>query len=226
MSNDEDLIDAQALATVGPERLATLLVEAALRNSSMQRRLQFELIAHKGQDVAAGVRQWISELVEQSVFLDARLIGELADELDALRIAIASEVRRVAPTLAPDLMWQIFSLAGPIFERTIEEGWEVSCVFERACSDLVKVSVNAGVDSATFAKQVVAAILSDGYGEYGALIRAIASAQPCVPAYVSELSVLLQQLLDESPAAHGSLTSEHSRVLQRALRELNSPTAA
>lgn len=118
MSGDEDLIDAQALATVGPERLATLLVEAAMRNSSMQRRLQFELIAHKGEDVAAGVRQWSSELAEQSAFLDAKLISELADELDALRLVIGSDVRRAAPDFAPDLMWQILSLAGTIFERT------------------------------------------------------------------------------------------------------------
>jgi hypothetical protein len=69
-----------------------------------------------------------------------------------------------------------------------------------------------------FVTKVIAAIISDRYGEYGALIRAIASAQACAPAYVSDLKVLLQRLLEESPGP----ISERSKDLQRALQELDS----
>jgi hypothetical protein len=59
-----------------------------------------------------------------------------------------------------------------------------------ACSDLVTVSVDADVEPMEFATKVVAAITSGQYGEYRALIRAIASAQPWAPAYVSDLEGL------------------------------------
>ncbi|MEM5387805.1 hypothetical protein VSR68_30030 [Paraburkholderia phymatum] len=221
MSKDENPIDAKALAAIGPERLATLLAGAVMTNPCMRRRLQFELSAQKGESVAVAVRQWISDFGTQTSFLDAEQVRELAEELDAIRVTIASNVSRAAPDLAPDLMWQFFSTAGTIFERTTEEGWEVSCVFDEACSDLVQVSVDADVEPVELATKVVAAIISDQYGEYGALIRAIASAQPWAPAYVSELKVLVKRLLKELPGPN----SERSRNLQRALQELDSLSA-
>ncbi|MPW22242.1 hypothetical protein GCT13_36800 [Paraburkholderia sp. CNPSo 3157] len=218
MSNEGNPIDAKASAAVGPEGLAMLLAEAAMTNLCMRRRLQFELSAQKGENVPDAVLQWISEFGAQTSFLDAEQVGELAEELDAMRVTIASNVSRAAPDLALDLMWQLFTLAGTIFERTTEEGWEISCVFDEACSDLVTVSVDAEVEPMEFATKVVAAITSGQYGEYRALIRAIASAQPWAPAYVSDLKVLLHRLLEEPPDPN----SERSRDLRRALQELDS----
>jgi hypothetical protein len=217
MSNEENPIDANALAALGPERLATLLAGAVMTNSCVRRRLQFELSAQKGENIAAAARQWISEFCAQTSFLEAEQVGELAEELDAMRVTIASNVFEAAP----DLMWQFFALAGTVFERTTEEGWEVSCVFDEACSDVVKVSVDADVEPVEFATKVVAAIISDQYGEYRALIRAIASAQPWAPEYVSGLKVVLQRLLEEPPGPN----SDHGRDFQRALRALNSLSA-
>ncbi|MGU7773711.1 DUF6880 family protein [Burkholderia sp. MR1-5-21] len=221
MSSEDDPINAKALAAVGPERLATLLAEVAMTNPCMRRRLQFELSAQKDENIVAAVREWISEFGAQTSFLDAEQVGELAEELDGMRVAIASNVSRSAPDLAPDLMWQFFALAGTLFERTTEEGWEVSRVFDQASSDLVKVSIDAGVEPSAFATKVVAAIISDQYGEYRALIRAIASVEPWAPTYVFELKIMLRQSLDEQ---HGP-NSERGRDLQCALRELDSRSA-
>lgn len=226
MSNEENPIDANTLVALGPERLATLLAEVAMTNSCMRRRLQFDLSAQKGENMSAAVHQWISELGEQTSLLDAEQVGELAGELDAMRVAIVSNVSRAALKLAPDLMWQFFTLAGTVYEHTTEEGWEVGRVFDRACADLVKVSVDAEVGLKLFAAKVVSAISSNHYGEYSALIPAIASAQPWASAYVSEIRALLQRLLDEPPEPSGSANSECSRVLRRALRELDFPSAA
>jgi hypothetical protein len=55
----------------------------------------------------------------------------------------------------------------------------------------------------------------------GALIRAIASAQPRAPAYSSGLKNSLQRLLDQPPGSKNSLNSER-RDLHRALLELDS----
>ncbi|MBU6489360.1 MAG: hypothetical protein KGQ57_16290 [Burkholderiales bacterium] len=227
MSNEENPIDVNnILVALGSERLATLLAEVAMTNSCMRRRLQFELSAQKGENMFDAVRQWISELGEQTSRLDAEQVGELAGELDAMRVAIVSNVPRAELKLAPDLMWQFFTLAGTLFDRTTEEGWEVSQVFDQACADLVKMSVDAEIEPKLFAAKVVSAISSNRYGEYGALIPAIASAQPGASAYVSEIRALLQWLLDEPPGLNGSTDSERSRVLRRALRELEFPSAA
>ncbi|WP_007740207.1 DUF6880 family protein [Paraburkholderia hospita] len=171
-----------------------------------------------GENAADAVRQWISEFGAQTSFLVAEQVGELAEEIDTMRVNIASNVSGAVPDLAPDLMWQLFTLAGTIFEHTTEEGWEASCVFDEACSNLVRVSVDADVEPVDFATKIVAAIISDHYGEYRALIRVIASAQAWAPAYVADLTVLLRRLLEEPPGPN----SEHSRDLQRALQELDS----
>ncbi|MBB5445633.1 MULTISPECIES: DUF6880 family protein [unclassified Paraburkholderia] len=226
MSNEENPIDVKALVTLGPERLATLLAEAAMMNLCMRRRLQFELSAQKKENVSETVHRWISDLSEHTSFLDAEQVDELARELEAMRAAIVSNVSRAAPKLAPDLMWQFFTLAGTVYERTTEEGWEVSRVFDQACADLVRVSVDAEVEPKLFAARVVSAISSNDYAEYSALIPAIAFAQPWASAYVSEIRALLQRLLDDPRGPNGSPNSEHSRILQRALRELDSPSTA
>ncbi len=123
-------------------------------------------------------------------------------------------------------MWQFFTLAGTVYERTTEEGWEVTRVFDQACADLVKMSVNAEVEPKLFAEKVVSAISSNHYGEYSALIPATASAQPWASVYVSEIRALLQRLLDEPPGPNGSTNSERSHVVRRALRELDFPSSA
>jgi hypothetical protein len=77
------------------------------------------------------------------------------------------------------------------------------------------------VEPVEFATKVVAAIIADQYGDYRVVFRAITSAQPWAPAYVSDLKVLLPRLLDESPGSN----SERSNYLQRALQELESRSA-
>jgi hypothetical protein len=226
MLGEENPIDVSALAALGPERLAALLVDAAMMSPSMRRRLQFELSAQENENVPETVHRWISDLREQTWFLGAEKVDEVARELEAVRVAIVSDVSRAAPELAPDLMWQFFSLAGTVYERTTEDGSEISRVFDQACADLLKVTVDAEVEPKLFAAKVVSAISSNQYGEYSALIPAIASAQPWALAYVSQVRALLQRLLDDDPPGPtGSLSGDRRQLLQRALRDLDSPSA-
>ena len=78
MSDEDNPIDVTALVALGAERLATLLAEAAMTNPCMRRRLQFELSAQKNENMPEVIRRWISELREQTTFLDAEEIDELA----------------------------------------------------------------------------------------------------------------------------------------------------
>ena len=226
MSDEENPIDVNALAAIGSKRLATLLAEAAMTNPSIRRRLQFELSAQQNDNVPEVIRRQISEFREQTSFLGAEEIVELARELDDIRATIVSSVSRAAPKLAPDLMLQLFTLAGTLYDRTTEEGWEVGRVFDQACADLVKGIVAAEVEPKLFAEKAVSAIGANQYGEYKALIPAIALAQPWASAYVAEIRALLQRLLDEPPGPNGRPNDERSSVLRRALRDLDPPSAA
>lgn len=206
---------------MNPQHLAAMLTEAAETSPCMWRRLHFELTVHKGADVVAATREWIKDLSQQTSFLDAEEISEQARELDAIRAAIVTHVAIAAPNLAPELMWKFFELAKTIFERTSEEGWEVSCVFDEACSELIKVSAHAGIEPTVFAKEVLVALTSNEYGQYNALVRAIAAVEPWAPAHLSRLKVLLQQSLDKQPRIKDGTSGSHSLQLQRTLQELS-----
>jgi hypothetical protein len=218
--NHEDEIDIAALAAMNPERLATMLAEAAETSPRMWRRLHFELTVQKGADVVAATREWIKDLSQRTSFLNAEEISEQAWELNAIRAAIATHVAIAAPNLARELMWKFFELAKTIFERTSEEGWEVSCVFDEACSDLIKVSAHAGIEPTVFAEEVLVALTSNEYGQYNALVRAIAAVEPWAPAYLSQLKVLLQQYLDKQPTIKDGTSGSRSLEFQRILQEL------
>uniref|UniRef100_UPI003F494511 DUF6880 family protein n=1 Tax=Cupriavidus yeoncheonensis TaxID=1462994 RepID=UPI003F494511 len=216
----DDEIDIKAVAAIEPERQATLLAELARAHPGLRRRLRFELATPRSDSMVATVREWILELGAQTSFLGAEQLSELAAELDAIRAAIAASIARAAPDRAPDLMWEFFALAGNVYERTTEEGWEISSIFDEACSDLVKVSVQADVEPALFATRVVAALISDQYGEYRALIGAIASAEPWAPTYSAQLTALLKRCLEEQPATRDGSNGTTDCRLQHALREL------
>jgi len=188
--NHEGEIDIAALAAISPERLAAMLAEAATMLPCMQRRLYFELYVQKGGNVVAATREWIDEFSGQTLFLDAEQIREVAWELDAIRAIIVTHVALAAPDHAPDMMWRFFKLAETVFERTAQEGWDVSCVFDEACADLIKVTAHAGTEPTVFAEEVLAAVASNEYGQYNALVRAIAEAEPWAAAYLSQLKVL------------------------------------
>lgn len=158
------------------------------------RRWRFELAAPRSDTMVAAIREWISELSAQTSFLDKVHIGELSRELDAMWVAIASPIAQAAPDLGPSLMWEFLALAETVYERTTEEGWEISVIFDEACSDLVKLSIHAAVEPAVFATKVVAALNSNQYGEYRALIPAIASAETWAPGYVSHQKALLDRM--------------------------------
>lgn len=68
---------------------------------------------------------------------------------------------------------------------------------------------------------VLGALTSNEYGQYNALVRAIAAAQPWAPAYLSQLKVLLQQSLDKQPRIKDGTSGSRSRELQRILQQLS-----
>jgi hypothetical protein len=222
--NHEGEIDLAALAAISPERLAAMLAEAATMLPCMQRRLYFELYVQQGGNVVTATREWIDEFSRQTSFLDAEQIREAAWELDAIRAVIVTHVVLAAPDHAPDMMWRFFKLAETVFERTAEEGWDVSCVFDEACADLIAVSAHAGTEPTVFAEKVLAAVASNEYGQYNALVRVTAEAEPWAAAYLSQLKVLLQQSLDKQPRAKDGTSGSRNRklqLLQDTLQELS-----
>ncbi|WP_162999533.1 DUF6880 family protein [Burkholderia sp. Nafp2/4-1b] len=226
MLDDMHDIDAHALRSLGLERLAALLAESAATHPHIRRQLQFECASKKRGDIVTAARRWMRAFREQPSCLDARQVRALSEELDAMRIAISSQVAVDAPDVAADLMWQFIALAVSVFECTTEEGWEISKVFDRACDDVVKLSAHARVAPAVFAAQAVTAIVSDQYGQCQTLIRAIAKTHSSAAVYAAELQELIRRLLDRPPEAGDEPNSKRWRYLKCALLELESMRVA
>jgi hypothetical protein len=214
--NDEHEPDVNALATIPPERQTAILAGLAMWNPGLRRRLQFELAVHGNGKPGAAAHRWMVAFCRETAFLDRDAYFEVAREYEALRAAIATDVARLEPGCAFDLMWTLLTLAGGLHERTTEDGWEVSQTCREACVDVVRLSIGTGVESGTLAARVVDAIDSDGYGESGGLVPAIAAMASWAPDDLVRLKVAFQQVSDEAGP-----TDARRQVVQRLLRELD-----
>uniref|UniRef100_UPI003BEF0376 DUF6880 family protein n=1 Tax=Burkholderia arboris TaxID=488730 RepID=UPI003BEF0376 len=213
--DDDDELVPERLITLGAGRLADILVECAETNPSLRRRLRAELSAHAATDVIVPIRQWIKDLRDDASFLNARAYRATAHEFEALREAIATQVARVAPLHAPELLWLWFTLAGAIADRTTEECWEIHRSCEQACIDVVRLSVEAGIEPAVLIIQMADAIEVEHADEYGALPRAVVALGSSAPAYLAQFKAALQQLLGAWDA--NRTRRETLRALQQAL---------
>lgn len=126
-----------------------------------------------------------------------------------------TQAARVAPKLAPELLWSWFTLAGAIADRTTEECWEIGQSCERGCVDVIKLSVEAGTEPGVLVAQIADAMAGEHAGEYRALPRAVAALASPAPAWLAQFRVALQQSL-EGPDANRA-RREALRSLQQAL---------
>ena len=185
-------MDKESILAIDPKRLATILADIVELHPSVARRLQFAAALQENADIVTPAYNWIDALHAQTAFLDTDGVAGLAIELDALRRGIVEDVSAASPTAAVDLLWHFFSLADSSFNRTDEEAWEISVVFDHACADVVRLAVLAGINPATFALKVKTALAANSYGECQNLMKAIASAREHHPTFTAALQAHLR----------------------------------
>src|SRR3954466_11516088 len=160
------------LAALGPERLATILIDVAAGNAEIKRRLGLELAAQAGggDAVAAEVGKRLTALKAARSFVDWQKQRDFVKELDLQRSMIVERVAQTRPDLALDLMWRFMDLAEPVLNRVDDSNGSVGDVFRAACEDLRAIAVKAKPDPVSLADRVFAAVIANDYGVFDGLV--------------------------------------------------------
>jgi hypothetical protein len=170
-------LNAKNLESLGPERLAALLIEITTGDAAARRHLRMALAgAQSPTDLAKEVRKRLAAIAKSRSFVDRVATRSLANDLDSQRRAIVETVAQLDPGEALDLIWRFMALATPVFDRCDDSDGEVSGVFGMACRDIGLLAEKARPDAERLADQVFAALMDNGFGQFNGLIPVVAPA--------------------------------------------------
>src|SRR5204863_5539578 len=100
-------ITEEALAKLGADALAALLLEEAARNRQLKRDLELALEAGKGTSgLVASIHKRLTVIGRSRAGLMSDKAQELLDELMRLKARIINDVAVSAPDEAVELLWQ------------------------------------------------------------------------------------------------------------------------
>lgn len=166
-----------ALAALGADRLAALLMELADADPDIARRVRLAVAAAEGPEaVARQVRKRFAALRRSTKFLNWNRTRPLARELGDLRDVITDDIAPVAPGLALDLIWEFLALAEPTHERCDDSNGDIGIQFTFVVDAIGETAGRAKPDPTLLAEQVFEAIQANGYGQYDGLIGALGPA--------------------------------------------------
>ena len=166
-----------ALAALGADRLAGLLMELADAEPDIAKRLRLSVAAAEGPEaVAKQVRKRFAALRRSTKFLDWNQTRPLARELGDLRDVITGDIAPDAPGLALDLLWEFLVLAEPTHERCDDSNGDIGVQFKFAMDAIGELAGHVKPDPTRLSGQVFEAIQNNGYGQYDGLIGALGPA--------------------------------------------------
>lgn len=166
-----------ALASLGADRLARLLMELADAEPDIAKRLRLSMAAAEGPEaVAKQVRKRFAALRRSTKFLDWNQTRPLARELGDLRDVITGDIAPDAPGLALDLLWEFLVLAEPTHERCDDSNGDIGVQFKFAMDAIGELAGHVKPDPTRLSGQVFEAIQNNGYGQYDGLIGALGPA--------------------------------------------------
>jgi len=137
------------LATLGAERLAGLLFEAANGDPNLKRRLRMELAAEiSAADLAFELDKRLTALATSRARVSWRKRPALLSDLQALRRIIVDRLAPLDVTLALDRLVAWFDLYPLLGARVSDAKGELPLLFDAASGDLAEVASEAGPDVA------------------------------------------------------------------------------
>jgi hypothetical protein len=200
------------VASLGPERLAAILVDLAEADAEVKRRLRLELAAQVGGDsIAAEIGKRITALRKARSFVDWQKRRDFVKDLDLQRAMIVDRVAQTHPDLALDLMWRFMELAEPVINRVDDSNGSVGDVFQSACEDLGAIAAKARPDPVGLADQVFAALSANDYSVFDGLVTAM------IPAFGDTGTAHLKNRLAQRKAGGRDL---HASVVRSALQDI------
>ena len=137
------------LATLGAERLAALLFDAANSDPNLKRRLRMELAAEiSAADLAFELDKRLTTLATSRTRVSWRKRPALLSDLQALRRIIVDRLAPLDIKLALDRLVAWFDLYPALSARVSDAKGELPLLYDAASSDLAAVASRAGPETA------------------------------------------------------------------------------
>jgi hypothetical protein len=169
-------LTVEAVAGLGAERLAALLLEAAEHDLALMRSLRVAVASRVDAAAAASeIDQQIRSVRRSTAFVDHRKLIALARELGTLRDAIAGPLADLDPAAALSRMLDFIALASSVFERSDDDG-TVGDQFQAACAAVATLIERTPRAPAIedLVRRGYALYLADDYGIADGLVAALA----------------------------------------------------
>ena len=171
-------VTQEALAALGAEALAELLIAHAATDPTLRKKLGMLLAGTEGPGkLAAEIDKRIKTIGRSRSIVDWEKRKPLVQELDHLRVTMATRLARQDAARAVELLWDFIGIADAVMQRVGEGIGEVEDVFGTAMEDLGRLSAaEPRGDAKALARRVLAYCERDGFGATDALIRHMSEA--------------------------------------------------
>jgi hypothetical protein len=171
-------INEASLRSLGPKRLAALVLQACNRDDVIEKKVRLMLAAKGGGDVLdAELEKRIKSLASGGTFYDWRDAGDLVSTIDNIRSNITNELGSKNPRAAVVRLWQLIDATNTIMRHVDDSSGLTSDSLQGAVADLGKMLQNSGVDdAAALAERVHASFFDNGYCAKDGLVSAVATA--------------------------------------------------
>lgn len=171
-------VTPEALAALGAEALAEVLIAHAATDPVLRKKLGMLLAGTEGpRKLAAEIDKRIKTIGRSRSFVDWDKRKPLVQELDHLRVTIATRLAGRDAARAIELLWDFIGIADAVMKRVGDGIGEVEDVFGAAMADLGRLSAGQPRgDPKALARRVLAYCERDGFGATDALIRHMSEA--------------------------------------------------
>jgi hypothetical protein len=166
----------EAVAGLGAERLAVLLLEAAEYDPALMRSLRIAVASRvDAAAVASEIDRQIRSVRRSTAFVDHRKLMVLARDLGTLRDAIAGPLADLDPAAALSRVLDFIALAPSVFERSDDDGL-VGDEFRTACETVATLfaRIPPGTAIEELARRGYALYRGDDYGIADGLVATFA----------------------------------------------------
>lgn len=194
-------VNAENLASLGAERLAEILAQAAASRPDLKRRLRMELAAEQGADhLVLEIDRRLASLDASRSKISWRKRPSFVVDLDVLRSLIVERLAGLDAALALDRMWLFMDLARRLGVRVRDRDGAMAEVFARAAADIGGLAAKA--DPARAGAALVDALVRDpnGWADWLPWLTA-AAPRPVLVAALAQL-----QAREGGMSAWGELT--------------------
>ena len=221
MAARKGALNAENLVALGPDRLASLLMEFAGADASVRKRLVLAVSESGGAAaVIKAADRRLNALANSRGHVDWEKARSYAADLDGLRCFIAESLTPLDPAAGAERLERFLELAPKVLERVDDSDGRIGAVFERVIADLGTAWGQVKSQSPqALAEKVLGFVVADRYGVHDGMIEAAAPALG--DEGLAALGGLARKALAGTPApADGRRYDWQRQVLQQVLAEV------